>query len=112
MPKLALAIFLAISMVPSVASAAAVDISNGRYLAEQYCSQCHNIEPDAPSKLSPPSFQAIATYRTSGDIFAHIINPSLHGGMPELMWHLTMAQFQDVLGYIGSLDKGPATSSK
>ncbi len=85
-------------------SAYAADTSAGRKLAEQWCAKCHNIEIGAPFKLNPPSFAAIAAYRTSDVILGKIITPAMHSGMPDTLWTLQREDFENLVAYITSLE--------
>ncbi len=91
-------------LLAGAAQAAEGDAAKGRLLAQEKCARCHNIEKGAAFKLQPPSFQAIAIYRTRQDIWGRIISPSPHSGMPDMMWALTPDQVQDAVAYITSLD--------
>lgn len=93
------------SLVVASASASAADIANGYKIAKERCVRCHNIEPGGAFKQRPPAFQAIAIYRTPDDIWARILAPSPHSGMPETQWEMTPDQIQDVAAYVASLDK-------
>ena len=79
------------------------DTAAGRKLAEQWCAKCHNIEIGAPFKLNPPSFAAIAAYRTSDVILGKVVAPSMHSGMPETLWTLQREDFDNLVAYITSL---------
>jgi mono/diheme cytochrome c family protein len=85
-------------------SAHAGDAANGRKLAAVNCVRCHNIEPGGAFKQRPPTFQAIAIYRSEPDIWGRIISPSPHSGMPEVVWDLSPDDVQDLVAYIMSLD--------
>lgn len=100
----ALSIPLLLGMA-TVPAAVAADTANGYKLAKERCARCHNIEPGGGFKQRPPTFQSIAIYRTPEDIWARILAPSPHSGMPETMWVLTPEEIQDVAAYIASLDK-------
>ena len=100
----ALAVLLATS--PSMAETG--DATRGEAIAQQQCARCHDVSRGGAFKKMPPSFQAIAIYRTEPDIWARIIAPSPHAAMPEMTWALTPQEVQDVLAYIRSLD-GPVT---
>lgn len=82
----------------------AADAVAGRKLAEQWCARCHNIETGAPFKLNPPSFAAIAAYRTSDVIREKIVAPAMHSGMPDTMWTLQREDIDDLMAYIASLE--------
>ncbi len=99
-------LFLATFVMCGLAAAPTLagDAAAGRRLAEEHCVRCHNIEKGAGFKLKPPSFQAIAIYRTSEDIWSRIIAPSPHSGMPDVQWTLMPEEVQDLVAYIASLD--------
>jgi mono/diheme cytochrome c family protein len=84
--------------------ASAGDAANGQSIAEQRCARCHVIARGGAFKLKPPSFQAIAIYRTADDIWQRIIAPNPHSNMPEVQWTLTPDEVQDLIAYITSLD--------
>ena len=85
-------------------AAAAGDAVSGLNTAQENCARCHNVERGGPFKLRPPSFQSIAIYRGADDIWARIIAPSPHSGMPEVQWMLIPKQVEDLVAYIVSLD--------
>lgn len=82
------------------------DAAKGYEVAKARCAQCHNVDKGGAFKQHPPSFQAIATYRTRDDIWGRIIAPSPHAGMPEVIWDMNPDEVQDILAYIISLDAG------
>ena len=86
---------------PSVAG----DAAKGYALAKENCARCHNVEIGGGFKQRPPTFQSIAIYRKEDDIWARILAPSPHSGMPDVSWSLTPDQVQDLLAYIVSLDR-------
>lgn len=96
--------FFAILLAAPSAQADPGDTARGRTIAEQQCARCHDIAKGGAFKKMPPSFQAIAIYRTEPDIWSRIIAPSPHAAMPEMTWALTPQEVQDVLAYILSLD--------
>lgn len=104
--KNSLSLLLAVPVLALCLSAPsrASDPAEGYALAKENCMRCHNIEKGAGFKLKPPSFQAIAIYRTADDIWSRIIAPSPHSGMPDVQWMLTPDQVQDLVAYITSLD--------
>ena len=71
---LSLATFLLMTSASS-ATAQDDDLEMGRMIADEYCSRCHNIEPDGPFKLETPSFAAIAKYRSAEQVRRRIITP-------------------------------------
>jgi mono/diheme cytochrome c family protein len=83
----------------------AADTANGLRIAQERCARCHNIEAGGAFKLRPPSFQSIAIYRTPEDIWARILVPAQHSGMPDTMWVLLPEEIQDVTAYVASLDR-------
>lgn len=89
--------------VPAV-HAAEGDAARGQAIAQQQCARCHDVAKGGAFKKMPPSFQAIAIYRTKPDIWARIIAPSPHAAMPDMTWTLTADDVQDLLAYITSLD--------
>ena len=86
------------------APAMAGDAAKGKALAEERCSRCHDVQKGAGFKQRPPSFQSIAIYRREDDIWARILSPSPHSGMPDTQWALSPDQVQDLVAYIVSLD--------
>ena len=67
-------------------------------------SRGRNAEPDGPFKPIPPSFAAVAVYRTDEQIFARIMFPPLHAGMPEIGNELTPFNVAHLVAYIRSLE--------
>jgi mono/diheme cytochrome c family protein len=84
--------------------AVAGDAAQGHEIARERCARCHHVEKGEGFKQRPPSFQSIAIYRREDDIWARILAPSPHSGMPEAQWSLTPDQIQDLVAYIVSLD--------
>lgn len=81
------------------------DVEAGKKFAREWCSRCHNVEPDGPFKLYPPSFASIAVYRSKEQIHGRMMFPPLHSGMPQLGYMLMPENVEDVLAYIMSLEK-------
>jgi len=73
----------------------------GRAVAEQWCAECHDIEPGGRFKQIPPSFAAIAAYRPAEYIRANILFP--HDGMPEVVKVFGL-NVDDLVAYIQSLE--------
>ena len=79
------------------------DATAGRELAAKWCSRCHDIGPGGAFKQQPPAFAAIAVYRSPERIWATIVAPALHSGMPELVQILGL-NAADLTAYIVSLE--------
>ncbi len=94
------ATLLALLATPALAA----DAAKGLQLAQEKCSQCHAVEKGGAFKLRPPSFQSIAIYRNTDDIWQRIISPNPHSAMPEMQWTLTPDEVQDLVAHITSLD--------
>lgn len=86
------------------AAFAAGDAAKGADLARDVCARCHNVEPNGPFKDQPPSFAAMAVYRTDEQIFGRIVFPPLHAGMPEIGYRLTPENVDHLVAYIRSLE--------
>ncbi len=85
---------------------AAGDIASGAQLAQDICAGCHNVEPGGPFKQYPPSFAAVAVFRSADQIRVRIIFPPQHSGMPELVQlMLNMENVDDLVAYITSLEQ-------
>ena len=74
----------------------------GQDLAADWCSRCHDIGREGQMKQEPPSFAAIAVYRTAEQIRSKINAP--HTGMPEVAQVLGL-NVDDLVAYIVSLDE-------
>jgi mono/diheme cytochrome c family protein len=85
------------------AAQAAGDPVAGRDLAAQWCSRCHDTSPGGSFKQEPPSFAAIAVYRSPEAIRSRIVLPATHAGMPELAQILGL-DADDLTAYIVSLE--------
>ncbi len=79
-------------------------IAEGKKLAQEWCSKCHNIEAGGPFKLYPPSFASIAVYRSPEQIYARIITPHVHSSMPQVAYVLTSDNLELLGRYIQSLE--------
>lgn len=84
------------------AAGAEGDPEAGHQLAIEWCSSCHDTEPGGRMKEDPPSFAAIAVYRSPDQIRGKIIAP--HTGMPEYATILGL-DVDDLTAYIVSLEK-------
>ena len=81
------------------------DADEGRRLAEEWCARCHQISADGEFKLDPPSFAAIAVYRSADQVFSRISLPSTHTGMPRISLGLDLDAVDDLVAYITSLER-------
>jgi mono/diheme cytochrome c family protein len=73
----------------------------GQNLAADWCSRCHDIGRQGQMKQDPPSFAAIAVYRSPDQIRDKIIAP--HVAMPEVAQVLDL-NVDDLVAYITSLE--------
>ena len=81
------------------------DVVKGQALAREFCARCHNVEADGPFNRHPPSFAAIAVYRSDEQIFGRTMFPPLHSAMPQLAYSLSPDNVQHLVAYIRSLEK-------
>lgn len=95
------AVLAVLAAVPAAAAQEAGDPIEGRAVAQEWCSQCHDVEPGGAFKQEPPSFAAIAVYRTNEYIGANILYP--HEGMPEIAKVFGL-NVDDLVAYIRSLE--------
>ncbi|MFC6636951.1 hypothetical protein GV827_22750 [Sulfitobacter sp. JBTF-M27] len=79
------------------------NLEMGRMIADEYCSRCHNIEPDGPFKLETPSFAAIAKFRSKEQVHNRIVMP-LHDKMPRFTEYMIGGNIDDMVTYIMSLE--------
>ena len=79
------------------------NLEMGRMIADEYCSRCHNIEPDGPFKLETPSFAAIARFRSKEQVRNRIVMP-LHDKMPRFTEYMIGGNVDDMVTYIMSLE--------
>ena len=85
---------------------AAGDPQAGAKLANQLCARCHDITPAGAFKRYPPSFASIAAYRSQEQIYARIVSPPFHSGMPQVALYLLQPdQVADLVSYIMSLER-------
>lgn len=75
----------------------------GQDIAEEYCVQCHDVGYDGSFKLDPPSFAAIAVYRSSDQIRERIVRP-IHETMPRYSEYMIGGNIDDMVAYIASLE--------
>lgn len=80
------------------------DPEMGRQIAEEYCVSCHDIGAEGAFRQSPPSFAAIAIYRSRPQIKMRILAP-VHGAMPDDSDYIIGNNVDDMVAYIASLEK-------
>jgi mono/diheme cytochrome c family protein len=95
---------LALFCAGAAAAQGVGDPEAGKALAEEYCARCHDIAPGGAFKQNPPSFAAIAAYRTPDDIVGRIWYPAMHTRMPPMSMLLMPEQVDDITAYIVSLE--------
>ncbi|MGF1563086.1 MAG: c-type cytochrome [Geminicoccaceae bacterium] len=83
----------------------AQDLANGERVATEMCVACHDVGADGAFKQYPPSFAAIAVYRSPEQILGRIIYPPQHGRMPQMGLVLDRDTIDDVVAYIMSLEQ-------
>jgi mono/diheme cytochrome c family protein len=82
------------------------DPQAGAVLAKEHCSRCHDIAPGGAFKQYPPSFASIAAFRSEEQMYARIVFPAMHSGMPDVaLYLLDPEQITNIIGYIMSLEK-------
>lgn len=86
------------------AAASAADMEMGHDIAREYCIACHDVGPTGKFKQEPPSFAAIAVYRSDEQIRERILNPS-HNSMPDYKRYMIGGNIDDMVAYIRSLEK-------
>ena len=80
-------------------------ILEGERAARQSCVICHNVEQNGPFKQRPPSFAAIAVYRSDNQIRNRIFYPDVHSGMRrQLGFVFSVDTIEDLVAYIRSLE--------
>jgi mono/diheme cytochrome c family protein len=88
------------------APAFAEDAAKGAELAAEHCALCHDVTAEGAAKLYPPSFASIAGFRTPEQIYARIVFPAMHSGMPEVAFYLLgKDEIRSIVAYIVSLEK-------
>jgi mono/diheme cytochrome c family protein len=82
------------------------DAARGAELAAEHCALCHDVTAEGAAKLYPPSFASIAGFRTPEQIYARIVFPAMHSGMPEVAFYLLgKDEIKNIVAYIVSLEK-------
>lgn len=80
------------------------DAVEGEEIAREACTRCHDVDPGGPFKQHPPSFAAIAVYRSEEQIRGRIIFPPLHTAMPQMAYMLTPDNVEHLVAYIVTLE--------
>lgn len=98
-------VFFSLGVLGSPAFSAG-DPVKGHMLAEEHCARCHDVEAGGAFKEYPPSFAAIAVYRSDVHIRALIVYPALHAAMPEVpLYLLGRENLDDLIAHITSLEE-------
>jgi mono/diheme cytochrome c family protein len=64
------------------------------------------VTAEGADKLFPPSFASIAGFRSPEQVYARIVFPVMHSGMPEAAFYLLgHDEIADLVAYIVSLDR-------
>ncbi len=95
---------IAVMGLAGMASAQEGNATMGRQIAEEYCVSCHMVDPGGPFKQDPPSFAAIAIYRSPDQIRARIVQP-IHADMPRYSEYMIGGNIDDMVAYIASLEE-------
>ena len=74
----------------------------GKETAREWCAGCHDVEPGGQVKRDPPTFTAIANFRSADYIHANITFP--HERMPDVAQILGL-NVDDLVAYIVSLEE-------
>ncbi|MFA3916808.1 c-type cytochrome [Ruegeria hyattellae] len=80
------------------------NVEMGRDIAEEYCVQCHDISESGSFKMDPPSFAAIAKFRSRMQIMQRIEMP-VHSDMPRYSDYMIGGNIGDMVAYIISLEE-------
>ena len=91
-----------ISLSISSVALADGDAVAGKETAREWCADCHDVEPGGQMKHDPPTFTAIANYRSPDYIHANITFP--HTAMPDVV-HVLGLDVDDLVAYIVSLEE-------
>jgi mono/diheme cytochrome c family protein len=85
------------------AHAAPPDVIQGRALAEQWCSGCHQVSPEDPMNEVAPPFDGIAAdpAATPDRFRTWLFSP--HPAMPD--FNLTYSEIKAIISYLESLKK-------
>jgi mono/diheme cytochrome c family protein len=82
------------------------NIAAGRRIAQQWCSECHKIDP-AQRLVDPdaeaPTFEKVANEPSTTPLSLRVFFQSNHENMPDL--HISRSQADDLIAYILSLKR-------
>jgi mono/diheme cytochrome c family protein len=84
------------------------NIASGRFIAESWCTRCHQIDLDELAPLPyPPSFVEIANMPSTTALTINVFLRTSHEVMPN--YRLSREEIDDVVAFIMSLKdkKGP-----
>ena len=105
-PFLSFSLCLSVVAILSTPVLAQGDVAKGAELAAEHCTLCHDVTPDGAAKQFPPSFASIAAFRSPEQIYARIVFPAMHSGMPEVAFYLLgKDEIENVVAYIVSLEE-------
>jgi mono/diheme cytochrome c family protein len=92
---------LSLALVPVASVSAQERAEAGHFLAQQWCSGCHQVAPDLPAKDIAPPFASLANDRSEDLTWvrARLQNPPY----PMLGIDLSRDQIEDMVAYFGSL---------
>lgn len=92
---------LSLALIPVAPLFAQERAEAGHFLAEQWCSGCHQVAPDLPAKDIAPPFMSLANDRSEdlSWVRARLQNPPY----PMLGISLSRDQIEDIVAYFGSL---------
>jgi mono/diheme cytochrome c family protein len=95
---------LAVSFIAglTIAGPANADsVSNGRDLAQRWCSSCHVVGPDMKGADTAPPFTVIARKNATNPAWVRSWLATTHPKMPS--FDLAREQVDDIVAYLGSL---------
>ena len=81
--------------------ACADSVSNGRDLAQRWCSSCHVVGADMKGADTAPPFTVIARKNASNPQWVRSWLSTAHPKMPS--FDLAREQIDDIVAYLGSL---------
>jgi mono/diheme cytochrome c family protein len=94
-------VMLLLAAVPALGGAQAADPSEGREVAERWCSSCHAIAPGSASDEQAPAFESIVVEDGRSDEWISTWLSTPHEVMPDLA--LTRNEISALVAYFDSL---------